>query len=89
MRVKGCVNAPDLFSRSSKERDAVFKVDAFSSAAAVTALLLATGLLIAFAVNRKLTAFPWWAACFLLLAMSLATVTLRINVPPYLVKGFS
>ena len=37
------------------------QVDVFSFAAAVTALLLAAALLVAYAINRRLRAFVWWA----------------------------
>ena len=55
------------------------RFDVFSFAAAITALLLAAGLLVAFAVNRRLTGFRWWAATFMLLALWLATANLRIE----------
>ena len=63
--------------------------DVFSMAGAVVALLLAAGLLIAYGVNGKLTAFRWWAASFLLLAIAMATVTLRFDGPSYWIKCVS
>ena len=45
-------------------------------AAAITALLLAAGLLIAYAINRNLTSFGWWAGAFALLALLLAVIGL-------------
>ncbi|MEO5805962.1 GGDEF domain-containing protein [Devosia sp.] len=59
----------------------VVQVDVFSLAAAVTALLLAAALLVAYAINRRLRAFVWWAGSFALLALWLATATLRLNTP--------
>ena len=69
--------------------DAVAQVDVFSFAAAVIALLLAAGLLIAYAVNRRMTAFGWWAGSFVLLAISLATATLRLDPPAIWIKWLS
>jgi diguanylate cyclase (GGDEF)-like protein len=63
------------------------QVDTFSVAAAVTAVLVAAGLLVAHAVNRKLTAFRWWAASFVLLAVALGTATFRMDVPLFWIKG--
>jgi len=57
------------------------QVDVFSLAAAVTALLLAAALLVAYAINRRLKAFVWWAGSFALLALWLATATLRLGMP--------
>lgn len=65
------------------------QVDVFSLAAAITALLLAAGLLIAYAINRSLTSFGWWAGAFALLALSLATMTLRLGMPAVWVKWLS
>jgi diguanylate cyclase (GGDEF)-like protein len=61
--------------------DGLAQVDVFSFTAAVTALLLAGGLLAAYAVNRSLTAFGWWALTFVLLAIWLTASTLRLGVP--------
>jgi diguanylate cyclase (GGDEF)-like protein len=69
--------------------DALAQVDVFSFAAAVTALLLAVGFLVAYAINRSLTAFAWWAGAFLLLALWLATVTLRLPMPAVWIKWLS
>ncbi|MET0438561.1 MAG: GGDEF domain-containing protein [Devosia sp.] len=57
------------------------QVDVFSLAAAVTALLLAVALLVAYAINRRLRAFVWWAGSFVLLSLWLATATLRLGAP--------
>lgn len=57
------------------------QVDVFSLAAAVTALLLAVALLVAYAINRRLRAFAWWAGSFVLLALWLATATIRLGAP--------
>lgn len=65
------------------------QIDVFTFAGSVTALLLAAGLLIAYGVNRRLTAFRWWAASFLLLAIALATVTLRFDGPSHWIKSLS
>ncbi|QYO76812.1 GGDEF domain-containing protein [Devosia salina] len=65
------------------------QIDVFSFAGSVTALLLAAGLLIAYGVNRNLTAFRWWAASFGLLAIAMATVTLRFDGPSYWIKCVS
>nr|WP_295889453.1 GGDEF domain-containing protein [uncultured Devosia sp.] len=62
------------------------QVDVFSFTAAVTALLLAGGLLTAYAVNRSLTAFGWWALTFVLLAIWLTTSTLRLGAPAAWIK---
>lgn len=59
----------------------VAQVDVFSLAAAVTALLLAVALLVAYTINRRLKAFVWWAGSFALLALWLATATLRFEKP--------
>lgn len=59
--------------------DAVTQFDMFSFSAAVTALLLAIGFMVAYAINRRLTGFRWWAASFVLLAFWLASATLRIE----------
>jgi diguanylate cyclase (GGDEF)-like protein len=69
--------------------DALAQVDVFSIASAVTALLLAAGLAIAFAINRRLTAFAWWAGAFVLLTLWLATATLRLNPPVVWTKWLS
>jgi diguanylate cyclase (GGDEF)-like protein len=69
--------------------NALAQVDVFSFAAAVTALLLAAGLLIAYAVNRRLSAFAWWAGAFVLLAVWLTTATMRLNPPVVWVKWLS
>lgn len=58
-------------------------------AAAVTALLLAAGFVVAYQLNRGLTSFRWWAASFALLAMALATATLRFDGPSHWIKCFS
>ncbi|MEO8685911.1 MAG: hypothetical protein ABI414_13855, partial [Devosia sp.] len=65
------------------------QVDVFSFAAAVTALLLAAALLVAYAINRRLRAFVWWAGSFALLALWLATMTLRFGTPVAWIKWFS
>lgn len=65
------------------------QVDVFSLAAAITALLLAAGLLIAYAINRGLTSFGWWAGAFALLALSLGTMTMRLDVPSVWIKWLS
>ena len=65
------------------------QVDVFSLAAAITALLLAAGLLIAYAINRNLTSFGWWAGAFALLALSLATMTMRLGMPAVWLKWLS
>lgn len=57
------------------------QVDVFSLAAAITALLLAVALLVAYAINRRLRGFVWWAGSFALLALWLATATLRFGKP--------
>lgn len=69
--------------------DAVAQVDVFSFAAGVTALLLAAGLLTAYAINRRLRGFVWWAGSFALLAVWLATVTLRLGFPAVWIKWLS
>ena len=69
--------------------DALAQIDVFTFAGSVTALLLAAGLLIAYGVNRRLTAFRWWAASFFLLAIALATVTLRFDGPSHWIKSLS
>jgi diguanylate cyclase (GGDEF)-like protein len=69
--------------------DALAQVDVFSFAAGVIALLLAAGLLTAYAVNRQMTAFGWWAGSFVLLAVSLMTMTLRLNPPLVWIKWLS
>jgi diguanylate cyclase (GGDEF)-like protein len=69
--------------------DALAQVDVFSLASAVTALLLAAGLLVAFAINRRLAAFAWWGGAFVLLAVWLATATLRLNPPVVWTKWLS
>ncbi len=69
--------------------DALAQVDVFTLAAAVVALLLAAGLLAAWAVNRRLGGFVWWAASFALLALWLATVTLRLGFPAAWIKWIS
>lgn len=69
--------------------DALAQVDVFSFAAGVIALLLAAGLLTAYAVNRQMTAFGWWAGSFVLLAVSLMTMTLRLNPPMVWIKWLS
>lgn len=65
------------------------QVDVFSLAAAVTALLLAAALLVAYAINRRLRAFVWWAGSFVLLALWLATATLRLGTPVVWILWFS
>ena len=65
------------------------QVDVFSFAAGVIALLLAAGLLAAYAINRRMTAFGWWAGSFVLLAISLMTMTLRLNPPVVWIKWLS
>ena len=65
------------------------QVDVFSFAAAITALLLAAALLVAYAINRRLRAFVWWAGSFVLLALWLATMTLRFGTPVVWIKWFS
>ncbi|WP_332687168.1 GGDEF domain-containing protein [Devosia sp.] len=67
----------------------MFQVDVFSFATAVMALLLAGGLLIAYAINRSLTAFGWWAGAFVLLALWLATSTMRLPMPAVWIKWLS
>lgn len=62
--------------------DAVAQVDVFSFAAAAMALLLAVALLVAYAINRRLSTFIWWAGTFALLALWLATATLRVGGVP-------
>lgn len=69
--------------------DALAQVDVFSFAAGVVALLLAAGLLIAYAINRRMKAFGWWAASFALLAVALATSTLRPDTPAVWIKWLS
>jgi len=69
--------------------DALAQVDVFSFAAAIVALLLAAGLLIAYAVNRSLTAFAWWGGAFVLLALWLTTATLRLGMPAVWLKWLS
>ena len=69
--------------------DALAQVDVFSFAAGIVALLLAGGLLTAYAINRRMTAFGWWAGSFFLLAVSLATVTLRFETPAVWIKWLS
>jgi len=69
--------------------DALAQVDVFSFAAAVTALLLAAGFLIAYAINRSLRTFGWWAGAFALLALWLATATLRVPMPAVWIKWLS
>lgn len=65
------------------------QVDVFSLAAAVTALLLAVALLVAYAINRRLRAFVWWAGSFVLLALWLATATIRLGAPNAWILWFS
>ncbi|MDB5528059.1 MAG: hypothetical protein JWR51_1162 [Devosia sp.] len=65
------------------------QVDVFSLAAAITALLLAVALLVAYAINRRLKAFVWWAGSFVLLALWLGTMTLRFGMPVGWIKWFS
>ena len=67
----------------------MLQVDAFSVAIAVVALLVGAGLLIAYAVNPRLTAFRWWAASFGLLAIALSTATLRMDAPSAWIKSLS
>lgn len=55
------------------------QIDVFSFAAAVAALLLAGGFIIAYLANRRLASFRWWAAAFVLLGLALATATLRLD----------
>lgn len=55
--------------------------DVFSLAAALTAMLLAAALLVAYAINRRLKAFVWWAGSFILLALWQATATMRLGAP--------
>ena len=72
--------------------DALAQIDVFSFAGSVTALLLAAGLLIAYGVNRSLTAFRWWAASFGLLAIAMATGTsmaLGTAITSWLAPAFS
>jgi len=69
--------------------DALAQFDVFSMAGSVVALLLAAGLVAAYGVNHKLTAFRWWAASFLLLAIAMATVTLRFDGPSHWIKTLS
>jgi diguanylate cyclase (GGDEF)-like protein len=69
--------------------DAVTQFDMFSFAAAVAALLLAVGLIVAYAINRRLTGFRWWAASFVLLAVWLATLNLRIEGAAAAIKWLS
>lgn len=59
--------------------NAVAQVDVFALAAAATALLLAVALLIAYAINRQLSTFVWWAGSFVLLSIALATATMRLG----------
>lgn len=63
--------------------------DVFSFSAAVTALLLAIGFMAAYAINRRLTGFRWWAASFVLLALWLATLNLRIEGAAPAIKWLS
>lgn len=65
------------------------QVDIFTFASGITALLLAAGLLVAWAINRSLTGFGWWAGAFLLLALWLITATLRLDVPAIWLKWLS
>ena len=69
--------------------DAVTQFDVFSFSAAVTALLLAIGFMVAYAINRRLTGFRWWAAGFVLLAVWLATLNLRIEGAAPAIKWLS
>ena len=69
--------------------DAVTQFDVFSFSAAVTALLLAIGFMAAYAINRRLTGFRWWAASFVLLALWLATLNLRIEGAAPAIKWLS
>lgn len=68
---------------------ALVQVDVFSLATGATALLLAAGLLVAYATNRRLTGFPWWAGSFVLLAIWLVTATLRLPPSAAWVKALS
>jgi diguanylate cyclase (GGDEF)-like protein len=68
---------------------ALFHVEVFAFAAGIVALLLAAGLLVAYAINRRMTAFGWWAASFVLLAISLVTSTLRLETPAVWIKWVS
>jgi len=74
---------------AGKGVEALAQIDVFSFATAVTALLLAAGLLSVYLINRQLTAFRWWAASFLLLAIALATQTLRFDGPSHWIKAGS
>lgn len=67
----------------------MFHVEIFSFAAGIVALLLATGLMVAYAINRRMKAFGWWAASFVLLAVSLVTATLRLETPAVWIKWLS
>jgi diguanylate cyclase (GGDEF)-like protein len=69
--------------------DAVTQFDVFSFSAAVTALLLVIGFMVAYAINRRLTGFRWWAASFVLLALWLATLNLRIEGAAPAIKWLS
>lgn len=51
--------------------------DSFSIAAAIVALLIAGGFLATSALQPRLASFRWWASAFLLLAIWLATSSLR------------
>ena len=57
------------------------QIDVFLVAGAATALLLAVALLVAYMINRRLKAFVWWAGSFVLLALWLATATMRLVTP--------
>ena len=65
------------------------QLDVFSLAISITALLVAAGFGIAYLIDRRLTAFRWWAASFVLLAIALATATLRFDGPSYWIKMIS
>ncbi|WP_338721437.1 GGDEF domain-containing protein [Devosia sp. XK-2] len=65
------------------------RIDVFSFGVAVPALLLAAGFLVAYAINRRLTTFRWWAASFALLAIALTTATLRFEGPSHWIKCLS
>lgn len=65
------------------------QLDVFSFAISIVALLAAAGFGIAYVINRRLTAFRWWAAGFVMLAIALATATLRFDGPSYWIKMVS
>lgn len=65
------------------------QVDVFSFAAGIVALLLAAGLLVALAINRRMASFVWWAGSFVLLGIALTTATMRLPTPVEWIKWLS